>query len=593
MTIHFSNYTSLAAESKQIRLLRIHKRDGNPREKDEIVISCTFSIVSLDEFPEYEALSYVWGDPSKAKTIRINNEPVGITKNLYEALLELRCPDRERTLWADAVCINQRDDVERTHQVSIMHDIFQRAAKVVIYLGPSWEGCVEAFEFFEATGRDSDLHIADYREPCVAINGVRGFTPELRRYLIQFLSLPWWTRLWTVQEVVLAKSADMHCGLHVMSGDVLFESLGNIFRHVLTCCVDKGVRTRESDLIWTSLIRLESINIRRNWSNAFSIFHLFSTFRIRQAHDPRDKIFGLLGLASEQYLGAIVPDYTRSTEEIYREVVITCVSITGTLEFLSHCYGQRALDLPSFIPDWTALVGENTNANYANRTQIISYHDASDGAAAEVDFTAFPKASFMGLIYDTMTRTGSSPITGRITEEALQSWREYAGVERTVEKSTSDVTEAEIGFAATLCGGMGSDWKEGGNFLRRASLEEDWHRFTKWEAWIASNYDHAVTFDDDVSLFNTTMVTATLDRRLVKTSNDHLALVPDATEEGDVIAILAGGKVPYVLRPSQLEDSDGGPCQLYTFIGDAYLYGIMDGEAWPEDNSDLSKIRMM
>jgi hypothetical protein len=76
-------------------------------------VSCNLSIVSLDDQPEDEALSYAWGDPSDTRCVACSNKPVEVTINLYAALQHIRHLDKARALWVDALCINQEDTEER------------------------------------------------------------------------------------------------------------------------------------------------------------------------------------------------------------------------------------------------------------------------------------------------------------------------------------------------------------------------------------------------------------------------------------------------------------------------------------------------
>ncbi|KAK0625811.1 heterokaryon incompatibility, partial [Immersiella caudata] len=84
----------------------------------------------------YEALSHVWGDPSKTKAITINGTPFSVTGNREAALLRLRRADTERILWVDALYINQVDDVEKSREVMRMRAIYYGAQRVVVDLGP-------------------------------------------------------------------------------------------------------------------------------------------------------------------------------------------------------------------------------------------------------------------------------------------------------------------------------------------------------------------------------------------------------------------------------------------------------------------------
>jgi hypothetical protein len=99
----------------------------------------TLRVVSLASKPAYEALSYAWGNQS-CKRITLNTCcEIPITDNLYDALRRLRKRRDKRTLWADAVCINQGDMHERSAQVAFMGSIYREASRVDVWIGePRW-----------------------------------------------------------------------------------------------------------------------------------------------------------------------------------------------------------------------------------------------------------------------------------------------------------------------------------------------------------------------------------------------------------------------------------------------------------------------
>ena len=86
--------------------------------------------------PSYEALSYVWGSDEKPFRVACNQKSgIPVTASLYHALRDLRLEDEIRTIWADAICINQHDVPERNHQVLLMDRVYKGAQKVVTYVG--------------------------------------------------------------------------------------------------------------------------------------------------------------------------------------------------------------------------------------------------------------------------------------------------------------------------------------------------------------------------------------------------------------------------------------------------------------------------
>ncbi|OAG10045.1 uncharacterized protein CC84DRAFT_1071083, partial [Paraphaeosphaeria sporulosa] len=120
----------LNSSLNEIRLL--HLSPGG----DEDEFYCSLSIVSLDDRPQYEALSYVWGEDSDdTLPISLGGKTVQIRRNLHLALRGIRDPDCERILWIDALCINQGDVEERYTQVAIMGDIYSKAYCVLAYIG--------------------------------------------------------------------------------------------------------------------------------------------------------------------------------------------------------------------------------------------------------------------------------------------------------------------------------------------------------------------------------------------------------------------------------------------------------------------------
>ncbi|KIM96069.1 hypothetical protein OIDMADRAFT_90441, partial [Oidiodendron maius Zn] len=112
-----------------IRLIHLQ-----PGQGDEPV-SCSLVAANIDDSLQYEAISYVWGEWWDAAKLFLDGIPFKVTKNLYLALECVRSPTDEKVLWADAICINQEDPAERSAQVRIMRDIYERAHRVLVWLG--------------------------------------------------------------------------------------------------------------------------------------------------------------------------------------------------------------------------------------------------------------------------------------------------------------------------------------------------------------------------------------------------------------------------------------------------------------------------
>lgn len=94
----------------------------------------------------FEAISYTWGSSAKPRTISISGGGcIQITTSLHAALERFRLPDRQRRLWADAVCINQENDDEKSIQIAGMSAIYAASRGVLVWLGEDFPADTVAF----------------------------------------------------------------------------------------------------------------------------------------------------------------------------------------------------------------------------------------------------------------------------------------------------------------------------------------------------------------------------------------------------------------------------------------------------------------
>jgi hypothetical protein len=132
-------YKKLTGERK-IRLVTL--RPGKVSDP----ITCDLTPVDLDMSLKYDALSYEWKKDKGLTNITCGSTSLSVTRNLAVALRALRNPASPKLLWADAICINQKDEKEKSKQIPLMRDIYATAKSVLIWLGPSFRGVTAAFE---------------------------------------------------------------------------------------------------------------------------------------------------------------------------------------------------------------------------------------------------------------------------------------------------------------------------------------------------------------------------------------------------------------------------------------------------------------
>jgi hypothetical protein len=174
-----------------------------PLAEEEPRIRCHLKVASLgDEMSgTYEALSYVWGNQTDTLPILVNGVEFSCTRSLHGALQQLAPKQGSRVLWADAICIDQTNNRERTRQVQHMQWIYTNAAAALAFLGDPFDGLDIALDYLTvAATSDAHPNPTVYPPLRAGKSKMDASDERLGVYLIRFFALPWWNRIWTVQE---------------------------------------------------------------------------------------------------------------------------------------------------------------------------------------------------------------------------------------------------------------------------------------------------------------------------------------------------------------------------------------------------------
>lgn len=296
-------YEPLLTSSRQLRLLIL-----NPCTNPKEAIRCTLVKISLDSPPKYEALSYTWGEPVDDFEIIVNSVTFAVRRNLWEALYHLR-GGNSRALWIDAVCINQNNISERNEQVQMMRRIYERAQRVVIWLGIASNNSTLAFEFIKFISSDRKKRAIRF-EKLKRKAAYSGFREELEA-VKKLCQRPYWERLWIIQEVVVSQEADLYCGRDRISWDE--------FSGFQKCIEDGDMELNGDDSLEKSLaFKLDRYRVyqQTDYSNLIELLEPFSS---SLCSELRDKVYGLVGLAKDAMEFPI--DYSRSLYDIFVDVI--------------------------------------------------------------------------------------------------------------------------------------------------------------------------------------------------------------------------------------------------------------------------------
>lgn len=290
------NYESLPAGSIRLLALDPELRDGRPQLS---IKSC-----ARDEAPEYVSMSYCWGQDPESELIYLDGQPFGARPNLFQLLLHLRHHCREypewKYFWIDAICIDQTNIEEKNEQVRRMEDTYRKATTIAAWLGMPGESKNK-----ERTGRDHTPKLA---------------SPAL---VGEIIDRPYWSRMWIVQELILAKD------IILLYGHYRFPWKGIVgLRAWGTFGKAKWRNSAAMDLIGMTV----GAQYTQKYGRALG--ELMRYLEHSEATDPRDRVFALLGLMEgeeRQMLDTIFPDYTMSHEKV----------MLITMAYLKQIYAPR------------------------------------------------------------------------------------------------------------------------------------------------------------------------------------------------------------------------------------------------------------
>ncbi|KAE8155332.1 heterokaryon incompatibility protein-domain-containing protein [Aspergillus avenaceus] len=310
-----SPYTySPLSKSNKIRLLKLL-----PHSDKNAPIECELMEYTLPEAHgrrPYDALSYVWGSGEKPRSVIIDDDSLPVTENLYAVLLQLRDHEIARMLWADAICINQDDEDEKSLQVPLMRAIYGQADRVVVWLGQEAEGSSEALAAIQLAAEDpSRITI----RPSVS----QGYTPPFERHTrdayLALLKRAWFRRVWVLQEVGLARAILIMCGSSRIDG----YAFGSGVRHLSSVypldSTLQGLVLPVCFLIRGAIFRREYQSQSRGVN---SLGELIDMYQAHEATRSHDKIYALMGLSSEDSSSpALRPNYRLPWNEVFQRAV--------------------------------------------------------------------------------------------------------------------------------------------------------------------------------------------------------------------------------------------------------------------------------
>ncbi|KAI1419253.1 heterokaryon incompatibility protein-domain-containing protein [Xylaria sp. FL1777] len=567
--------------NREIRLLDLLPSSNS--ENNCVPVRCKTRIVPLSSESTFETLSYVWGDQNDCTQINVDGNVVNVTSTLALALKQIRLSESIRTVWADQLCINQNDDLEKASQVPLMGQIYSRTAQCLIWFGQirpdiSLSDAKSALDFIRLASEGKHADAAQLRIT-LDLDSENPLPGPIRALdSIRMPNNPWWTRTWTLQESILPSKACVVWG----ELSIQWETLNSAALNWATVPC--------SDVLFPYLDTIDGLFTQVNGIRISKQSHLplDTAFRwaFRNTAQPPDKVYGLIGLFQPGTLPrSQACDYQLSPAKVYAMFTVDLIEYYGNLHTLALRYMHTHPETTEGLPNWAL------NMDGGIRSEIII-----DGGA---------RPWYVMNTYNCYNACGITTIDrNRVQYDQVANTLSLAGFKvDDIAVAVSKPSEDVPGTSNITCAGvaqMVQEWYQ---------IAEDFYRSHTWHApqggprtwseafWTAlvgnlrvngefSPQGQATTKDIEMAKqFVRTGVReyicqslfANIERKkLIITTTGMLGFGPHRSEIGDQVWILHGGKMPFVLKPARGERLL--PNDFY-YVGPSYVEGIMQGEA--------------
>ena len=621
---HRETYTYRALDSGKIRLLYLLPGEAGDQLQGVI------NHVPYQSAGTYRALSYVWGTDQRTQDLITPDGVLRITFSLNKALQGLRHKNKAIMLWADAICINQKNYTEKAQQVRLLPQIFQTAASTYAFLdgdkgsdaaiqmlmqvrvkaacdektrietyttdrtkselGNDSECETSSGESTEADGMSSKdgPDIEDWPEdlPRVSASWSERCIPHpddaIWTSVDAFFALSWFRRVWVIQEIVAATNVKILCGERIIDWNDL---------HLAMEIVDRQVQVSDDDFSrlepsWEPFLSLAA---QREWEARhyrWTLIMLLENFRYAESTFNRDRLFALLGLASDGNEAEFEPDYDSPLEVVVLKFARVFVRQGRGMQLLYRAgLSHQSHRFPSWIPDWTVR-------------RPSSLHDSSeDGTTFAASGPQHAKIKCVpdtdellveGYAVDAIERISAS---SNVEQEWQMYFKEIDAMVDSADLIQVRDSREHLKWKVPIAGVLYPKIAVSGSLDLQSSymaLRKYINGNQKGKASEKNGYsvngtahstDYAMALGQmaaDSSQKRLSYVAALQDTlygwRFIITKRGYVGVVPSMARIGDVIAILKGGRVPFILQECAARPG------AFRLVGGCYIHCMMNGE---------------
>lgn len=632
-------YSPIDSQAGEIRVLVLQPGDFDTPIVCQLVTICTsdpnklkFEAVSYcwgDQSEQHDIILHH----------NCSENVVSIARSTAHMLRYLRYPRQERVLWVDALCINQADVEERAEQVVKMASIYASAEKVAVFLGAEDKVMRLGFQVVRATHNHKNSvcagdgfcscqgtpHILTPEEVAASVTvgekaghnwmsaitwAVRDsepgrhndpeifhHTPSHHVLMAYVFSSPYFSRVWVLQEVFNAKRAIIYSGKESVTWPELLEVHDYSASDRLIAHLEP---IRRLPPIWMELKKQDTVAVpptneapenvpQKEQIMRPPMLEVFLDSLELDASDARDKIFAMLSFGDETHDSATIPDlirpnYKKSLEEVFADFTRWWIIRHESLGILSALHGQvgrtwqnmTSSDNPiSHIPGTTWSLGTEGRAAWAKATLHARscYHAAgTTKPSIELICKGDSKDRFVlrlrGVKLTTIQHKSCFPLELANTHGFRELFQAYCYI--------FDPAGVEGWWKGIR---MPSEHKQ-----EKQRELDDW-LFVHWQCHWNNGERAAISVIDPVGDISRYTGCHRMERNVLpchgecffKANNGRYGLCPPTAKKDDVVAVLQGGDVPFLLRPLDAHGSSG--CR-YQLVGECFFDGYMQGEAF-------------
>ncbi|KAF7897902.1 uncharacterized protein EAF01_008868 [Botrytis porri] len=630
-------YSPLNGDFQEIRLLELQAAE-EPGLPLRGILRHVWLVSSPSQSPlKYETLSYVWGEPEFNKSIIVADQALPITSRLERILTMLRYKSKSRILWIDSICIDQSNMHERSQQILLMRRVYSQGQRNIAYINADYslrahrspQNIQKGMEIMNKISARDNATLASFRkenEWLLERDENRDFWHNKDSDLI-------------VQEMALSTKVTLICEDTEVDWDIISSFLRDepyfdAFHVHQDGRFSKFIR---KDLFKKIFSNVKFFQDQRNVTRqalttqcqdereGSDLLDVLARFRGMKSTDPRDKVFGLLGLVLMPHYVEI--DYSKTVVQVYKQTTLSIIECSGHLDIICqspfelkypNCHGKDIDQRSSWVPDFGLPQRKSLSVLFAQRDIFNAGLKTLDTpctvAGGQNDILVLK-----GVILDRV---------GQVLRPSPQEIQKCPWAMKSICGSAKHILALHFGTngfedmqnqlylpkiatksprvepAETLIRAywrtLARDCAAPPNMRRLHKSEMETLDAVNTELLTRGYYLQTLLGDTDeysgqsglrfdprnhspnisASSKPLTNIPHSLDDYLFNVSNNGLfMMVRPHAEKGDVIVTLDGGKVPMILREqgSHLIDDDLGT--HYRIVGPAYVHGFMDGEA--------------